>query len=228
MNSLKLICITLALSGCSYRSTLADDLPPNFKPYQLPLYKDNKPTVSDKVPAYIHAKPIDSDAIYYSVLSCYPNPSKWNLSVDLKAGTSNTESTSIDASVIGRNYVSIVANMPLFSSKDFDRAIKNERDLRQNVAESVAKFIKAITDRNNALRKVDLYTSLEARSAVRVQRGIVEAKEQVGYLEKLATANEQLLNAKADIMSLRIALSSLCAGSEQKKMNEYLRKISTL
>ncbi|MEE9356617.1 MAG: hypothetical protein V3U75_13590, partial [Methylococcaceae bacterium] len=89
-------------------------------------------------------------------------------------------------------------------------------------------FVKSIADRNNAVRKVDLYSSLEARSSVRVQRGIVEAKEQVGYLEKLATANEQLLNAQADIMSTRIAISSLCAGNDVKKMNDYLRKLSGL
>ena len=218
----------LCIAGCSTYPASAKDLPPNFKPYQLPTYKGNEPKVSDKIPAYIPAPEIDADAIYYSALNCYPSPSKWKLSIDLKAGVSTDSISSDSGSSLGKNYAGIVASMPLYSVKDFDRAIKNERDLRESVAVNVSKFVKSIADRNNAQRKVDLYSSLEARSAVRVKRGIVEAKEQVGYLEKLASANEQLLNAKADIMSTRIAISSLCAGVDVKKMNDYLRKLSEL
>ncbi|MEE9356624.1 MAG: hypothetical protein V3U75_13625, partial [Methylococcaceae bacterium] len=173
--------VVVALSGCSsYPAYAKDDTPPEFKPYKLPLYKGNESAVSDKMPAYIQAKIINADDIYYSALNCYPNASKWKLSVDLKAGVSSDSITSDEGSSLGKNYVGIVAKMPLFSSKDLDRAIKNERDLRESTAESVAKFVKSIADRNNAVRKVDLYSSLEARSSVRVQRGIVEAKEQVG------------------------------------------------
>ena len=104
--------------------------------------------------------------------------------------------------------------------------MKNEHDLRQETAKTVAQLIKAIAARNHALRKIALYTSLEQRSAVRVQGGVVGTVEQVTYLEKVAKAYESEIDAETDIMTARLALSALCAGNQYDTMNAYLAAIS--
>ena len=134
--------------------------------------------------------------------------------------------SSADTSSIGSNYVQIVANMPLYSATEMDRAMKNEHDLRQETAKTVAQLVKAIAARNHALRKIALYTSLEQRSAVRVQGGVVGTVEQVTYLEKVAKAYEAEIDAETDIMTARIALAALCAGNQYDTMNAYLTAIS--
>ena len=230
------------LAGCSFlvyvytntetaaptTETARAEIPP-IEPYKLPTFKGQKPAINNNITAYIKTPKLNADAIYKRVLACYPQKSKWQIDVDLRAAMTTADSSfvsSADTSSIGSNYVQIVANMPLYSATEMDRAMKNEHDLRQETAKTVAQLVKAIAARNHALRKIALYTSLEKRSAVRVQGGVVGTAEQVTYLEKVAKAYEAEIDAETDIMTARLALSALCAGNQYDTMNAYLAAIS--
>lgn len=233
------ISLILAVSGCSYpahseqvqsipdeKLEIATDAPPEFKPYVLPTFTGVEPAINTDIEPYTHAPVINADSIYQRVLSCYPHKSKWKIDVELR-GALSTDDLAYDAgSSIGRNYAQIVASMPLYSAKEMDRAVKNEHDLRQETAKTVAQYVKAIAERNHAIREISLFTSLERRSSVRVQSGVVAATEQVGYLQKVATAHENKIMAEADIMTSRLALSAMCAGDKYEKMNTYLTALA--
>lgn len=193
-----------------------------IKPYSLPTFSGAAPTLHTKIDPYVESEYIDADAIFKRVMRCYPHKSKWAIDVELRGAVSSDAITNSSGSSIGRNYVQIVASMPLYSAKEMDRAVKNEHDLRQETAKTVSSFIQAIADRNHALRMVSLYSSLEKRASVRVQSGVVSSTEQVGYLEKVAKAHKAKNKAEADIMTARIALSSMCTSSTHDAVNDFL------
>lgn len=215
-------------TGTTTKAISSTSIPP-VEPYKLPTFKGTKPTINNNIAAYIKTPKLNADTIYKRVLACYPQKSKWQIDIDLRAALSAADSSfysSADTSSIGSNYVQIVANMPLYSATEMDRAMKNEHDLRQETAKTVAQLLKAIAARNHALRKIALYSSLEKRSAVRVQGGVIGTTEQVTYLEKVAKAYEAEIDAETDIMSARLALAALCAGNQYDTMNAYLAAIS--
>lgn len=174
----------------------------------------------------INAPTINADSVFQKVLGCYPHKSKWKLDVELRGSLASDDILSDSGSSLGRNYVQIVASMPLYSSKEFDRAVKNEHDLRSETAKTTAQFVKAIAERNNAHRKLALYESLESRASVRVKSGVVAATEQVGYLEKVMKAHEEINITEAEIMTARLALSAMCSGENYEQMNRYLSKLA--
>jgi len=207
----------------------AEDIPPpEFKPYTLPTFNGTEPVINDHIEPWIKAPSINADTIFQRVLTCYPHKSKWKLDVELRGSASSGDVLSDAGTSLGRNYVRIVASMPLYSSKEFDRAIKNEHDLRSETAKTAALFVKAIAKRNNAYRKLALYESLESRASMRVKSGVVTATEQVGYLEKVMKAREDITNSEADIMTSRMALSAMCSGENYQRMNQYLTQLSKL
>lgn len=227
LNKIKAIGLLFLLTACS--NVQAEDIPPpEFKPYTLPTFNGTEPAIDDHIEPLIKAPKINADSIFQRVLSCYPHKSKWKLDVELRGSVASDDIISDSGNSLGRNYVQIVASMPLYSSKEFDRAIKNEHDLRSETAKTAAQFIKAIAERNNAYRKLALYESLESRAAVRVKSGVVAATEQVGYLEKVMKAHEEITITEADIMTSRLALSAMCAGENYKRMNQYLTNLAKL
>ena len=241
-SSIFVLLTAILLTGCSLPAQAHSDtetaapkpeaaraeIPP-VEPYKLPTFKGQKPAITHNIAPYIKTPRLNADAIYQRVLACYPQKSKWQIDVDLRAAMTAADSSfysSADTSSIGSNYVQIVAAMPLYSATEMDRATKNEHDLRQETAKTVAQLVKAIAARNHALRKIALYTSLEKRSAIRVQGGVVGTTEQVTYLEKVAKAYEAEIDAETDIMTARLALAALCAGDQYDTMNAYLAAIS--
>ena len=196
----------------------------------LPTFTGVKPGINNNIAAYIPAPKINADTIFKNVLACYPHKSKWAIDVELRAALtapgSDIFGNDYSNTTLGQNYAQIVASMPLYSATELDRAMKNEHDLRQETAQTVAQLVKAIAARNHALRKIALYTSLEQRSSVRVQGGVVGAPEQVSYLEKVAKAYESEIDAETDIMATRLSLAALCAGDQYEAMNSYLATIS--
>lgn len=193
-----------------------------IKPYSLPTFSGDAPILNTKIDPYIHSEYIDADMIFKRVMRCYPHKSKWAIDVELRGAVSSDAITNSSGSSIGKNYVQIVASMPLYSAKEMDRAIKNEHDLRQETAKMVSSFVQAIADRNHSLRMIALYSSLEKRASVRVQSGVVSSKEQVGYLEKVAKAHKSRTMAEADIMTSRISLSSMCSANTHETVNNFL------
>lgn len=237
------ISLFFILSGCSYPAiadafdgvtTPASELEittetaPEFKPYVLPTFTGDAPEISHEIKAYIHAPTINADALYQRILSCYPHKSKWAIDVELRAAlaTDDLSNGYESSSSIGRNYAQIVASMPLYSSTEMDRAVKNEHDLRQETAKTVAQYVKAISTRNHAIREISLFTSLERRASVRVQSGVTPATEQVSYLQKVVNSHKEKMEAEANIMTSRLALAAMCSNDKYERMNQYLSSIA--
>ena len=78
------------------------------------------------------------------------------------------------------------------------------------------------------MRELALYRSLEARSAIRVQTGIIEASEQVGYLEKVATAQEKLVKEETKIIESRLLLAGMCDPTNAAQVGDWLGRLSQL
>lgn len=186
----------------------------------------------DKPAALVKATPIDSDAVYRYILACYPETSKWKLDLNLRGQVSTLGSdllTSDEGNTqLGSNYVAIVASMPLYSSTEINREKEREYLRRQDVATTVSDFITSIAARNHAIRELALYRSLEVRSSLRVQQGIVDASEQVKYLEKVAGSQESLIRQQSKITETRLKLASMCDPQNADTINQWLQKVSTV
>jgi hypothetical protein len=215
------------MSGCVGAADAT--LPPEVTPYQLPTMTGDAPAIDDHVAALVVAPSIDADVLFNKLLACYPTRSKWQIDVDLKAGSRIGEDVSVvGATDLGRNYAQIVASMPLYSATELDRKQKNEYDLRGDTAKRVATFVTAISSRNHAIRELALYQSLESRAAVRVQSGVTGADEQVTYLKEVASAQDSVIKAEADIMESRLALSSLCSKDNYTAINNHLKTLAAV
>ncbi len=204
--------------------------PPEPKVYQTPTMVDDGLDYHDKPAAIVQAPALDADAIYKSVLGCYPEKSKFDIDVDLRASIRSSDVLDLEdtATGLGKSYVGIVAKMPLYSGKELDREKEREYMRRKDTAKTVADFVTAIAGRNHAVRELALYRSLEARSAVRVQQGITEASEQVGYLEKVASSQNKLISEEAKIMESRLMLAGMCDPKNAERIGGWLRKVSAV
>ena len=202
--------------------------PPEPKVYKTPTMVDDGLDYHDKPAAIVQAPALDADAIYKSVLGCYPEKSKFDIDVDLRASIRSSDVLDLEdtATGLGKSYVGIVAKMPLYSGKELDREKEREYMRRKDTAKAVADFVTAIAGRNHAVRELALYRSLEARSAVRVQQGVTEAAEQVGYLEKVASSQEKLISEEAKIMESRLLLSGMCDPKNAETIGGWLKKVS--
>ena len=227
-NRTSLVAALLLVSGCVGAADAP--LPPDVAPYQLPTMTGDAPAIDDRVTPLVVAPSIDADALFNKLLTCYPTRSKWQIDVDLKAASRIGEDvTSVtNGTDLGRNYAQIVASMPLYSATELDRKQKNEYDLRGDTAKRVATFVTAISARNHAIRELALYQSLESRAAVRVQSGVTGADEQVAFLKEVASTQDALIKAEADIMESRLALSSLCSKESYEPINNYLKTLAAV
>jgi hypothetical protein len=206
--------------------------PPPVQPYKIPTLSGDELDFKAK-PPLVKAPKIDADAVYQYVLDCYPEASKWNLDVNLRAQIASTpesilSSAGTSTTELGDSYLAIVASLPLYSSTELNREKERESLRRQNVASIVADFIAAIASRNHAIRESTLYRGLEARAALRVQQGINEAREQMGYLEKVAASRESLIRQEAKIMESRLKLAGMCDPANAKTINTWLKNISAV
>lgn len=206
--------------------------PPPVRAYKLPTMAEDGLRFRDKPAALVKATPIDADALYRYVLACYPETSKWTLDLHLRGqlSTLGTDFLTSDAgdTQLGSNYVAIVANLPLYSSTEINREKEREHVRRQDVATTVADFITSIAARNHAIRELALYRSLEVRSSLRVQQGIVDASEQVKYLEKVAGSQESLIKHQSKITETRLKLASLCDPQNAATIHQWLQKVATV
>jgi hypothetical protein len=227
-NRTRFLAALLLVSGCVGAADAP--LPPEVTPYQLPTMTGDAPVISDRVAPLVVAPSIDADALFNKLLTCYPTRSKWQIDVDLKAASRIGEDVAAVAggTDLGRNYAQIVATMPLYSATELDRKQKNEYDLRGDTAKRVATFVTAISSRNHAIRELALYQSLESRASVRVKSGVTGADEQVTYLKAVASSQEAVIRAEADIMESRLALSSLCSKDNYKPINDYLKTLAAV
>lgn len=206
-----------------------DTKAPNIQPYKIPRFNGREGDFKYIPPIKI-PKPIDADAVFKMVVNCFPERHKWG-GVEVKAvgGARYTEKntiSSLDNSGLARYYAGIVAEMPLYSPDETYRQQEQERKRRQEAAQNVANLLKALADRNRALRTIGIGESIEARSQIRVQQGIAPAEEQIGYLKEVATAVGDLDAANAAIVAARLSLSGQCRDEVADRVNNYLIEIT--
>lgn len=214
----------------SWKSGSELEKPPEVKPYQIPTMAGDGLDYHAKPAPIVQAPAIDADAVFSRVLACYPEKSKFDIDVDLRAAIRSSDVLDLQdtATGLGKSYVGIVASMPLYSGKELDREKEREYQRRKDTAKAVADFVTAIAGRNHAVRELALYRSLEARSAVRVQQGLTEATEQVGYLEKVANAQNKLITEEAKIMESRLLLAGMCDPTNAKTIGGWLKQTSAV
>ncbi|SKA70817.1 hypothetical protein [Enterovibrio nigricans] len=204
--------------------------PPEYKPYQLPTLHGDSPHYNTPTPALKRAPKADPDAIYQSVINCYPEKSKFKLDIDLVAGVKSSfdQYESNNWPEISEHYVGIVGKMPLYSTTEQARERQWEYQRRTATATAVAEFVDAMANRNHAYRMMGLYLSLEARSQARVAEGVANITEQVAYLETVASSQRDILKFEAKVTEHRLALSAMCDDGKAPEVNNYLKRLAWL
>lgn len=224
---MKVLLFFVAFSCASF-SLSAEEIPEKTA-FKLPTYKENLKDFSHTIPPIKKTPPINTEAIFKAVIRCYPSPSRFDISMKLQAGATlfDKNNSSIDGlSNRGNYYVGIVAEMPLLdNSATLERERQREYDRRKEVSAQVAKFVSALSKRNQAEREMGLYTALEKRATVRVQMGVVSVQEQIQYLEKVIASQQKITSSVAEITEARLALAGGCDDRKRKPLADFLRHI---
>ena len=202
----------------------AEERKPIIPPYEIPIFDGKNRNYKETIAPIKKAKAIDGDIIFKTVVNCFPERVKWGLEVDAVAGFRESDNaiSTLDTSGLARHYVGIVAKMPLYSATELTAERAREYQRRSEVAENVSALLKGVADRRRAERELGLFSSLEARSQARVNAGIVEAAEQVGYLEKVAMEQSALDLANATIEGARLALAGQCRDEVSEQVNSFI------
>ena len=207
-----------------------DDNPPDIRPFELPTLKGRAPHFNTPIAALQPAPHIDPDGVFYVINNCYPEKSKFKVDLSLVAGVRSSfdQYNRSDWPEITDHYIGLVGEMPLYSTTEQAREREWEHKRRVNTAKNVAAFAQSLANRNHAYREIGLYLALEARAQARVKQGVANANEQVGYLEKVATAQRDILKFEAQIVENRLALISMCDSARAPQVNQYLQKLAYL
>lgn len=207
-----------------------DNEPPDIQLFELPTLKGESPDFHTAIPALQDAPRVNPDQIYQVVTRCYPEKTKFKIDVNLIAGmrSSIDQYDSSDFPSITDHYIGIVGEMPLYSTTEQAREREWEHKRRVGTASQVAAFVQALANRNHAYREMGIYLAMEARSQARVKQGIANITEQIGFLEKVAAAQRDILSHEAKVIENRLALISMCDNDSSKHVNAYLKKIAYL
>lgn len=201
---------------------------PTTQPYRLPRMGGDHGSYHNPIKPLQTAPAVDSDGLYRSVLACYPEKSKFRLELELQTSYANRETYDYTGSSIGQHYIGVVAKMPLYSATEISREREKEYKRRGDTAAAIGALMSALADRNHAIRELGLYSSLEARSQIRVAQGVAETSEQVGYLERVAAAQRSLIASQAALTQHRLALVSQCADNKAGPINAYIQRLTRL
>ncbi|SMF95679.1 hypothetical protein SAMN02949497_3053 [Methylomagnum ishizawai] len=204
-------------------------LPPQVQPYKIPRFGGREGDDFRHISPIKLSKEIDADSLFKTVVNCFPERPKWGLEIKAVAGGRYTENNTVstfDTAGLSRYYAGIVAEMPLYSADEQFRMREQEAKRRGEVAANVAALLKALADRDRALRMIGIGESVEARSQERVQAGIAPAEEQIGYLKEVATAAGDLDAARAAIVAARLALAGQCRDEIYDQVNNYLVEVT--
>lgn len=197
--------------------------PPNKSPFELETFHGDKTSFNSEPVPLKKVAEINNDKLFAEILKCYPTESLFDGELKFQATASPIKSNDRE---YDNYYAKIVWEMPLYSSSEVSRRVDRENQRRVQTADILANFSESLARKNQALRLVSLYRNLEKRSQARVQKGLVEASEQIGFLEKTAHAHTELLKAKSDVLKYRLQLVSLCTDQKAPKLNELLIKIA--
>lgn len=202
---------------------------PRVKPYELPRFGAgyNEGDHHTQIPPLQLAPYVDGEGIFYAALNCFPEKSKFRLELDLEGRYSTRTAYDLtDGQELGQYYGAIVARVPLYSATELSREREREYIRRTATAEAVGALMQALAERNHALRELGLYTSLEARSQVRVLQGVADVNEQVGHLNKVASAQKNLIMAETNLVRQRLMLIGQCADDKADHLNGYIKNLT--
>lgn len=224
MNSITPTLATFLFSTCC----IVAETHANTTKFQLETYAETPLSFTDAVPALQVAPPVNTEAVFRAVMACYPSPSRFDISVKLQAGANLFDETNAFETLTerGNYYVGIVAEMPLLdNSATMERERQREYDRRKETSAQVAKFISALSKRNQAQREKGLYMALERRAKARVQMGVVSVQEQIQYLEKVIAAQQKITVAVAEVTEARMSLEGQCQDTKRPPLAQYLRQV---
>ena len=162
-----LIAIWAALiaAGCVAR---AEPAAPAAPPFDLPTLDGSggRARLADgDLPALVNGVDPDLDALHAQVIGCYPSRSLFRVELSAVGGVRTDGGISADdngsVSDLGRVYFGLVAKMPLYSDAELDRERERELRWRQDAADRLARWSKALYDYGTAARALSLYTALE-------------------------------------------------------------------
>lgn len=203
---------------------------PADKPFLLPTYSGDSPSfhAPDKPPAAGPAP--DARDLYERALACWPVRSLFRGEVTLEGRLRNERGLYLDdhsgvSSGGSRASAALVARLPLYSAIELDREREREWSRRVRVAESAGQFVSVLAERDKLRRQLDLLRALERRSQERVKAGVAETAEQVGFMEKVAGAEGEIVRLSGLLQKARIELLGNCHEQQADGLDAHINRL---
>lgn len=213
-----------AFALCVMPLALAND--ESKKSHELPTYSGQKPSYHAPEKPPVPGQLPDARELYERTLNCWPAPSVMRAEVALEGRlrTDRTQMMDEDGTVRsgGRAGVSLVARLPLYSALELDREREREYMRRTKLADATGTFLSILAERQKHVRQLELMRALERRAQERVKAGITETSEQVGYLEKVAGLEGELLKQSGMLQKARLELIGHCSSSQADEVDRFI------
>ncbi len=215
---------TILLAFCFLPLAMASD--DTKKPHELPTYSGQKPSYHAPEKPQEPSQLPDARELYERALNCWPAPSVMRAEVTLE-GRMRTDRSLVqedDGSLRtgGRLGVALVARLPLYSAMELDREREREYMRRTKLADATGNFLSNLAERQKHVRQLDLLRALERRSQERVKAGITETGEQVGFMEKVAGLEGELLKQSGMLQKSRLELIGHCSPTQADAVDRYI------
>ena len=196
------------------------------KPHELPTYSGEKLSYHAPEKPRKPARLPNARDLYERTLNCWPVPSFMRAEVSIEGRIRSDKVQTFDAAGsltnTGRMGVSLVAKLPLYSALELDREREREYVRRTKLADATGNFLSLLAERQKHLRQLELMRALERRSQERVKAGITETGEQVGFMEKVATLEGELLKQSGQLQKARLELIGHCSSSQADAVDRYI------
>lgn len=219
--------------------------PEKKKPaYEIPTFESKKGETKEQPKGELTLSPApNARELFQMVLECWPAKSLFRGELNLETRITqrsvdsvNSAQTTFDPvsgqyvtqSGTGDKFVGLVFRIPLFSAIELDREREREVARRTTVAATVGEFINALAEFEIANREIRLMKALEKRSQERVNLGVAETSEQIGFLEKVAALDRSMYANKAKLIKTRIVLGGMCADDKAWIIDEYLKRFKDI
>ena len=199
------------------------------KPFVLPTYSGESPSIhAPEKPPAPRAAP-DARDLYERALACWPVRSLFRGEVTLEGRLRNERGLYLDDNGVSsggsRASAALVARLPLYSAIELDREREREWSRRVRVAESAGQFVSVLAERDKLRRQLDLLRALERRSQERVKAGVAETTEQVGFMEKVASAEGEIVRLSGMLQKARIELLGNCHELQADGLDAYIKQL---
>jgi hypothetical protein len=196
------------------------------KSHELPTYSGQKPSYHAPEKPSVPSQLPDARELYERTLNCWPAPSFMRAEVALegRVRSERTQTMDSDGTVRsgGRAGVGVVARLPLYSAMELDREREREYMRRTKLADATGNFLSILAERQKHVRQLELMRALERRAQERVKAGITETSEQVGYLEKVAGLEGELLKQSGMLQKARLELIGHCSSAQADDVDRYI------